>query len=196
MPTPTSKPSATPRSPTGMPTLTSKPTATQTGSCLASGPVSTCAMGPGGQKACITSTTCTAWATLSPTTKPTTRTATTIPPPPPSPTPYNAYVVIALQELLTTNDVGGDWTREWDVFSAPIDRAMDLCDTSPVFFKSTGSTGSNPGFPPSLGPFNAQGFTCMYRGTEDKLGLLGCDGVENMWCEHLQAIRPMRATTR
>ncbi|KAK4156927.1 hypothetical protein C8A00DRAFT_40616 [Chaetomidium leptoderma] len=166
--------------PTDMPTLTSKPdAASPTGSCLASGPVSTCAMGPGGQRACITSTTCTEWARASPTTN-------TPPPNPPSPTPHNAFVAIALDELFMTSDIGGDWSREWDVFSAPLSGVIRLCDDHPIFSQSTTATGMSPGFPPTLGPFTAQGFTCTYRGTRDKLGLLECDGVQNMWCEKVQ----------
>jgi hypothetical protein len=79
--------------------------------------------------------------------------------------------------------MGGDWSREWDVFSAPLHDTINTCDAHPVFFKATTSaTGFDPGFPPTLGPFTAQGFTCTYKGTEDKLGLLECDGVQNMWC--------------
>lgn len=182
--TPTSNPTATPSSLTGIPTLTSTPNSTPTGICLASGAVSTCAMGPGGQKACLTSTTCTAWATALPTTEPTTlATMTTSAPPPPSPTPHNAWVVIALEELLVTPGITGTWSREWQVFSAPLSGTIDMCDHSAIFYQPTsGATGSDPGFPPTLGPFLAQGFTCTYKGTEDKLGLLMCEGVQDMWC--------------
>lgn len=27
------------------------------------------------------------------------------------------------------------------------------------------------------------GFKCTYKDTEDRLGVLLCDGVENVWCE-------------
>jgi hypothetical protein len=91
--------------------------------------------------------------------------------------------------MLMYNDMGGDWMRMWTVFSSPLQKTVHMCDDGPVFVqRSTGSaTGSFPGFPPSLGPFTAEGFTCTYKGTEDKLGLLECDGVQNMWCGPLPA---------
>ncbi|KAK4247523.1 glucan 1,3-beta-glucosidase [Corynascus novoguineensis] len=160
--------------PTDFPTLTGTASPTHTGSCMASGPVTTCAMGPGGQSACITSTTCTSWATA---------TSTTSTLPPPSPTPHNAFITIFLMELFMSTEIGGDWYREWDVFSAPIGVTIDPCWDGPIFFRSTTSaTGDNPGFPPTLGPFEAEGFTCTYKGTTDKLGVLECDEVRNMWC--------------
>lgn len=45
---------------------------------------------------------------------------------------------------------------------------------------------TDPGFPFTLGPFKAEGFTCTYEGTEDALGKLSCDGVENTWCDALE----------
>ncbi|KAK4040087.1 pectate lyase superfamily protein-domain-containing protein [Parachaetomium inaequale] len=130
------------------------------------------------ESACITSTTCTAWATLAPTTS-------TPPPPPPSPTPHSAFIAIALQELVVQSDRTADWSREWRVYSAPLNNAIDACQDHPIFDQVTyRATGANPGFPPTLGPFNAQGYICTYKGTEDKMGLLECDGVQNMWCEH------------
>jgi hypothetical protein len=164
--------------PTDLPTLTRRPGATPTGSCLASGAVSTCAMGPGGQPACITSTACTRWATTASPTTPSTL---------PSPVPNTAYVLIFLEEMLVYNNMGGDWMRMWNVYSSPLDKTVPVCDEGPVFVeRSTGSaTGGFPGFPPSLGRFTAQRFTCTYKGTEDKLGLLECDGVKNMWCQPL-----------
>ncbi len=162
--------------PTDLPTPTGKPSATHTGSCLASGAVSTCAMGPGGQPACITSTTCTNWATASSTT--TTRTTASA-----SPTPHSAYVVIALEEWFLPTDVGGDWARSWRVFSAPLDGTINTCEAHSDFSQSTTSgTGRSPGWPPKLGPFTAQGFNCTYMGTEDKQGLLECVGVDNVQC--------------
>ena len=160
--------------PTDLPTVTGKPGATRTGSCLASVAVSTCAMGPGGQPACITSTTCANWATATATTKTTA---------PASPTPHSAFIVIALEEWFLPTDVGGDWARSWQVFSAPLDGTINSCQARPDFSQSTTSgTGLSPGFPPKLGPFTAQGFSCTYRGTEDKLGLLECVGVDNVQC--------------
>ena len=89
-------------------------------------------------------------------------------------------------ELFMSTEIGGDWYREWDVFSAPIDKTIDPCWDGPIFFQSTTSaTGDDPGFPPSLGPFEAEGFTCTYKGTTDKLGVLECDGVRNMWCSKM-----------
>lgn len=71
-------------------------------------------------------------------------------PPPPAPTPHNAWVVIALEELLVTPRIGG---------------TINMCDDSAIFYQATsGATGSDPGFPPFLGPFTAQGFTCTYNG--------------------------------
>ena len=169
--------------PTDLPTVTGKPPATHTGSCLASGAVSTCAMGPGGQSACITSTTCTRWATAEPTrTQPSTI---------PSPTPQNGFVVIALQESFMSSDVGGDWTRQWRAYSAPLNRVIDMCGDKPVFTQlTTTGTGVDPGFPPELGPFEAQGYDCTYKGTLDKKGSLFCEGGNggdiNMSCESVQ----------
>ena len=162
--------------PTDLPTLTGKPSATHTGSCLASGAVSTCAMGPGGQPACITSTTCAKWATAPSTTTTTTTVSA-------SPTPHTAFVVILLEEWFLPTDVGGDWAREWQVFSAPLGSTMDVCHAHSDFSQSTMSgTGLSPGWPPKLGPFTSQGFNCTYRGTEDKEGLLECAGVDNITC--------------
>lgn len=167
--------------PTDLPTFTPRPSVTPTGSCLASGAVSTCAMGPGQQMACITSTACTDWAEATPTTPKST-------PPRPSPTPQHGYIIIALEEYLISYEQGGAWDREWDVFSSPLDGGIRLCTARSVFSqKTTTATGMTPGFPPTLGPFEAQGFTCTYKAPEDdKLGILECAGVRNMWCEEAE----------
>lgn len=84
------------------------------------------------------------------------------------------------------SDTGGDWSREWRVFSSPVSRVVDMCHDHPIFAQSTTSaSGLSPGFPPSLGPFNAQGFDCTYQGTVDKEGLLVCTGVQHMTCERV-----------
>lgn len=122
--------------PTDLPTLTS-PTST-TASCVASGAVTTCAAGPGGQSACVTTATCTSYS--SPTSAAPTTTA-----PAPSPTPENAFVLIALEELLITSQLGGDWYRSWNVFSAPLAGAIDTCGDENIFVKTTTSaTGNSP----------------------------------------------------
>lgn len=153
---------------------------THTGTCVASGAVTTCAMGPGGQSACVTTSTCTNWATAKP---------TPTPPPTPPPVPENGFIIIALMELLANSEGGfgfGQWVRSWSVLASTLDRPVELCDSSAVFTKSTTvANGASPGFPPTMGPFEAAGFTCTYKGTEDKLGLLVCDGVKNMWCSHM-----------
>ncbi|KAI1771426.1 pectin lyase-like protein [Hypoxylon cercidicola] len=107
------------------------------------------------------------------------------PPPPPSPTPENAFIIIALEETVFFNPSGpAQWSRSWQVFAAPIDGLVSVCDDHAVESKVTfGATGNDPGFPFSLGPFEAEGFTCTYEGDEDSLGTLRCDGVENTWCE-------------
>ncbi|XXG95201.1 hypothetical protein Hte_001461 [Hypoxylon texense] len=111
-------------------------------------------------------------------------TTTTQETPPPSPTPENAFIVIALEELFTSTEIGGSWDRWWNVFAAPLDGFLSTCDDSPVESEITyAATMTDTGFPFTLGPFEAEGFTCTYEGTEDALGKLSCDGVKNTWCE-------------
>ena len=82
-------------------------------------------------------------------------------------------------------DMTADWSRGWQVFSAPLKGTIDACQDHSIFNQVTyRATGLDPGFPPTLGPFKVEGLTSTYKGTEDKLGLLECDGVQNMWCGH------------
>jgi hypothetical protein len=93
--------------------------------------------------------------------------------------------MIALEEMVNYSDFGGVWTRAWNVFARPLDEGISMCYDRPILSQNTmaGIAFTN-GFPPSLGPFTALGgFKCTYKGTEDELGVLLCDGVENMWCE-------------
>lgn len=55
----------------------------------------------------------------------------------------------------------------------------------PIFSQNTiAGVTFTAGFPSSLGPFTTPGgFKCTYNGTEDRLGVLLYDGVENVWCE-------------
>ena len=171
-----------------LPTLTGKPITTHTGSCLASDAVSTCAMGPGGQPACITTTTCTNWASAASSTTSSSTTA--------APTPQNAFVVISLEELLVANDMGSDFVRQWDVFAAPLNKAVHQCTAQAIFTKSSVSgTSSDPGFPPSMGPFKAEGFTCNYKGNIHSLGSLQCDGVYYTMCQEFGKDAPGQDTS-
>ncbi|KAB5582898.1 hypothetical protein GE09DRAFT_284745 [Coniochaeta sp. 2T2.1] len=172
VPTPASNPSTTPNVLTDMPPITTRrPTETHATSCVASGAVSTCSMGPGGQKACVTSTAC-VWQAES---------AAGAPPPPPSPTPDNVFVGITQKKYVHGGDSA---TYVWEVFSRPLNESMNFCTDEPVFSLRSGHQDNS--FPPSLGPFNAHGFSCSYKGTPDKMGLLECDGVQNMWCQDVR----------
>ena len=73
--------------------------------------------------------------------------------------------------------------RDWVVFASPLRGHIGVCDDRPVFRQETDTTAAHPSFPPSLGGFEAEGFRCEYKGDEDRLGLLECEGVEHMWCE-------------
>lgn len=85
------------------------------------------------------------------------------------------------------------WSRDWKVFAALLDDSVYLCGDSPVASKGTQSaTASDPGFPFSIGPFEAEGFTCRYEGTEDELGTLKCDGVKKTWCQVMDDFDPCR----
>ncbi|KAK2763346.1 hypothetical protein FQN54_009982 [Arachnomyces sp. PD_36] len=99
--------------------------------------------------------------------------------PPEVPEPTKGFVLLAFSELYIPSLVGGStWTREWLVFGASPDASIDVCDDQSITSEESNTgTGSDPGFPPSVSSFEAEGVACSYEGDEDKLGTLVCDGV-------------------
>lgn len=177
---PTGNPNAPPSSSGGpLPTLTSGPSGC--GPSQTPSPVQVC-NGSGNRRVCVTSTTCAAIP------KPTT---TILPPnnppatPSPSPKPQSAFILIALEEMLNYGYFGGTWARAWNVYAGKLGDAVIMCEDRYIYSENTSSgTAFTSGFAPSLGPFTVPGgFKCTYKGTEDRLGVLQCDGIENMWCE-------------
>jgi hypothetical protein len=70
----------------------------------------------------------------------------------------------------------GSSTGYWDMYSPPSPFG-DIIDTHKVcvlLSQEATVIAVMPGFKflPTLGPFNAPGFICTYKGTEDSLGLL------------------------
>ncbi|KAI0400578.1 hypothetical protein F4802DRAFT_601860 [Xylaria palmicola] len=99
----------------------------------------------------------------------------------------HGFIVIALDELYTSTEIGGDFARWWDVFAAPPDGQIDLCFDHAVKSEvTTTGSGASPGFPFTIGPFEAQGYTCTYEGEVDKLGGLKCDGVQRTECQSIE----------
>lgn len=62
-----------------------------------------------------------------------TSTVTNLPPKPSTPKPQSAFILIALEEMLNYSDLGGVWTREWNVFASPLTDVILICYDRPIF---------------------------------------------------------------
>lgn len=102
---------------------------------------------------------------------------------PPKPTPSVGRVIIALEETFTPSEMGGSYDREWAVFGVPKEEPYELCRLLHAdYVKSTLSSALMVRFPPDLGPFNTLGKRCTYKGSEENLGMLNCEGVSTTSC--------------
>lgn len=194
-----SNPTGNPNAPSSggpLPTLTSRPSGC--GPSQTSSPVQVC-NGSGGHRVCVTSTTCVAIPTPAssggggggnnnggnPTTTTILPPKPATPSPSPSPKPQSAFIMIALEEMLNYSYLGGVWARAWNVYASPLNDVIIMCEDEYIYTENTMSgMAFTAGFAPSLGPFTVPGGSkCTYKGTEDQLGVLQCDGIENVWCE-------------
>ncbi|OAT07954.1 hypothetical protein BDBG_16924 [Blastomyces gilchristii SLH14081] len=109
----------------------------------------------------------------------------------PRPKPRTGFVLISVSSV--ENPAPPYIHHYWEVWSKLHPNKVDLCGDEPLVKEKTDDV--KGAFPPSLGPFTANGVTCEYIGDKKQAGKLECDtNVAKTSCRALDPIETYECT--
>ncbi|EEH35016.2 glucan 1,3-beta-glucosidase [Paracoccidioides lutzii Pb01] len=109
----------------------------------------------------------------------------------PRPKPRTGFVLISVSSV--ENPVPPHIHHYWELWSDTPPKKVDLCKDDPLVKEKTDDIAG--AFPPSLGPFTANGVTCKYIGDKKNAGKLECDtNVSKASCKAVDPIEKHECT--